>query len=83
MNIKDNIVNYLFDRDYVVCFYDEHAYFFNYKYLDSFKEQEIVVSLSDRRCTLRGEDLTIVKMTKKELLVKGRVDEMEVSMKDE
>ena len=83
MNIRDNVVNYLFDRDYIVSLYDDYVYFFNYKYLDTFGEREIVVSLKDRKFILTGSGMAIVKMTKEELLIKGSVSDLKVSMKDE
>lgn len=78
MNIRDNIVNYLFDRNYVVSMYDDCVYFFNYKYLDSFDDKEIIVSLVDRKITLIGHDMSITKMTKEELLIRGKVSELKV-----
>lgn len=78
MNIRDNIVNYLFDRNYVVSMYDDCVYFFNYKYLDSFDDKEIIVSLVDRKITLIGNDMSITKMTKEELLIRGKVSELKV-----
>lgn len=78
MNIRDNIVNYLFDRNYVVSMYDDCVYFFNYKYLDSFDDKEIIVSLVDRKIMLIGNDMSITKMTKEELLIRGKVSELKV-----
>lgn len=83
MNIRNNLVNYLFDKDYIVSLYDDSIYFFNYKYLDSFDEKEIIVSLVSKRMTVQGEGLTIVKMTKEELLIKGKIRELKVSTRDE
>lgn len=83
MNIKNNIVNYLFDRDYIVCLYDNCVYIFNYKYLDRFDEKRIEISLVDRKIAVKGNDLLIVKMTKEELLIKGAVDGIEMKVKDE
>ena len=73
MNIKDNILNYLYDRDYCLCMYDDYIYIFNFKYLDSFNEEKIVVSLSGKHLTLIGKDLLIIKITKEELLIKGKI----------
>lgn len=83
MNIRNNIVNYLFDRDYIFCLYDDYAYFFNYRYLDSFDEKEITVSMDKRKMTITGADLTIIKMTKEELLVKGRIEDVKVRVPNE
>ncbi len=83
MNIKNNIVNYLFDRDYIVTLYDDYIYFFNYKYLDSFDEKCITIEVAKRTFVVIGSDLLIIKMTKEELLIKGNITEVEVKLKDE
>lgn len=83
MNIKDNIVNYLFDKDYIVTMYEDYLYVFNYRYLDYFNDKTITLSLKDRKITLNGVDLLIVKMTKEEILIKGHVKNIEVKLKDE
>lgn len=83
MNIRDNIVNYLYDRDYIFCLYDDYAYFYNYKYMDSFSEKEVAVSMNGRRMTVQGTGLRVVKMTKEELLIKGMITSVKVQVRDE
>lgn len=79
MNIKNNIINYLFDKDYIVAMYENYFYIFNYKYLEEFDDKKIVVSVQKRKFTLKGIDLLIVKITKEELLIKGVVNSVEVN----
>ncbi len=83
MHIRETLVNYLFDRDFIVSLYDDYIYFYNYVYLDSFDEKEIIISVKNRKYVVRGSDLTIVKMTKEELLIKGVIDELKVKVRDE
>lgn len=78
MNIKDNILNYLYDRDYCMCMYDDYFYIFNYKYLDLFNDNKIILSLRKKKLTLTGSDLLLVRITKEELLVKGTIANIEV-----
>lgn len=78
--MRANIMDYLFDRDYVISIYDDYVYFFNYQYLDSFDDKEIKVSLDGKVFTLNGKNLTIVKMTKEELLVKGIMSSLSVEI---
>lgn len=78
MNIKDNILNYLYDRDYCICMYDDYFYIFNYKYLDLFNDNKIILSLHKKKLTLTGSDLLLVRITKEELLVKGTIANIEV-----
>ncbi len=63
--------------------YDDCIYIFNYRYLDRFDDEKIVVSLCDRKITVNGEHLSIVRMTKEELLIRGKITSIEVNFKDE
>lgn len=83
MKIKDNILNYLCDRDYLISMYDDYFYVFNYKYLSSFNETSITINLKGKEITLEGSNLLIVKITKEELLIKGKVHKVEVEDKNE
>jgi len=78
MNIKNNIINYLYDKDYILTLYDNFLYIFNYKYLESFNDKKIDVSLMDRKISIIGLELLIMKMTKEELLIKGNIEKLEV-----
>lgn len=78
MNIKNNIINYLFDRDYVISIYDNYIYVFNYKYLDGFNENDIKIKLVDRTLIIKGTSLSIVKITKEEVLIKGKIEKIEM-----
>lgn len=83
MHIRETLVNYLFDRDFIVSLYDDYIYFYNYVYLDSFDEKEIIISVKNRKYVVRGSDLAIVKMTKEELLIRGVIDELKARARDE
>ena len=73
MHIKDNIVNYLFDRDYLLCTYDSHVYVLNYTYLESFNDKKITLKVSNKRVMIEGSNLIIVKITKEEMLIQGEI----------
>ena len=83
MKIKDNIVNYLCDRDYLISLYDNFIYIFNFKYLESFNDTSITVSLKNRSIKILGQNLLIVKITKEELLIKGTINNIELIDKNE
>jgi len=82
MNIRDNIKNYLFDKEYIVAMYEDYVYVFNYRYLEQFLENRIVVSIDNKKIALNGSGLSIVKITKEEILVKGIVSSVEVIRDD-
>jgi sporulation protein YqfC len=79
MNIKNNIINYLYDRENIVCMYDNFIYIYDFKYLESFNDTKIIVKLKDKEISIIGNDLSIIRITKEELLIKGTIKSIEVS----
>ncbi len=79
MNIRNNIINYLYDKDYIITMYENSLYIFNYKRLFDFNDTKITVSLNDRTINIYGKKLSIVKMTKDELLINGTIEKIEVN----
>jgi len=73
MNIRNNIINYLYDKDYIITMYENSLYIFNYKRLFDFNDTKITVTLDDRTINIYGKSLSIVKMTKEELLINGTI----------
>ena len=73
MNIKENLINFLYDKNYFITIYQKHIHIFNYKDLIMLTEKKIVLSLENFELEIKGEDLYITKMLPNELLVKGIV----------
>lgn len=80
MNIRNNIINYLYDKDYIIAMYESSLYIFNYKRLFDFNDTKITVTLNDRTINIYGKSLSIVKMTKEELLINGTISKIEVTI---
>ena len=81
MNIRNNIVNYLFDKEYIICAYEDNVYVFNYTYLESFSNKRILLKMPAKFVTISGEDLIIVQITKEEMLIKGKVRSIDIDEK--
>ena len=78
LNIKESIVNYLYDREDVICIYEKSTYIFNYKNLESFSEKRIVVNLKNKKISIIGNNLIINRITKEELLIQGNIQSVEM-----
>ncbi len=78
MNIKDNLTNYLFDKEYIIALYDDYFYIKSYKYLEEFDDSTIIVRLKNKRIKIYGNDLHITKITKEELLIKGIIERIDI-----
>lgn len=83
MNIRNNIVDYLYDRDYIVAIYDDFIYLFNFHYLNEFSDKRIIVTVKDKILEIEGHNLSIIKITKEELLIKGKIKNVKVEHKNE
>ena len=73
LNIRNNIKNYLFDKDYIVCTYEDYVYIFNYVYLNCFNDKRIIVRIPKKQLIVNGKNLSIIKITKEEILIKGAI----------
>ena len=78
MNIRTNIIEYLKDEKYVICFYDDKIYIHKYGTLKNFTNNMIHLEISnDLEITIKGSDLTIKKITEEELLINGFICSIE------
>lgn len=72
MNIKNNITNFLYDKNYFISVYENSLYLFNYYDLVTLAKKEIIVRFTDFQIKIEGEDLYIAKLLPKEMLIKGK-----------
>ena len=79
MNIRNNIINYLVDKNYVITTFDDKVYVYKYNFLEIFNNKKIRLKLEVRSVDIVGENLVIVKMTKDEILIKGDISSIEMN----
>ncbi len=73
MNIKDTLVNFLYDKEYFITIYENYIHVFNYKKLISLTSKLIVLEMNKFNLEIKGSGLFITKMSKNELLIKGYI----------
>lgn len=74
MHILNNLKNYLYDQNYIVNIYDNYLYLFNYAELLKMANDFLKVKFDTFEIEVKGKDFLIYKMTKKEMLIKGSID---------
>ena len=74
--------NYLYDLDEFISIYDNIFHVFNYTRLYKLSENEIILSLNDKKITLSGTNLKVKQMTKQELLITGHILKVEFSYEE-
>ncbi len=76
MNIKDTLINFLYDREYFISIYENYIHVFNYKKLISLTNRLIILEMNKFNLEIKGSDLFITKMSKEELLIKGHIEKV-------
>ena len=73
MHIKDTLINFLYDKKYFISIYDSYIHVFNYKELDSLTSKLIILKMDEFNLEIKGDNLFITKMEKREILIKGNI----------
>lgn len=73
MHIKDNLINFLYDKKYFINIYDNYIYVFNYEKLLTLTSVLIILKLDNFNIEIKGKDLVITKMMPSEILIKGKI----------
>jgi len=74
MHILKTLKNYLYDENYVVNIYNNYLYLFNYVELIKLTDTNIKIKFEKFNIDITGENFMVYKMTNKEMLIKGNVD---------
>ena len=73
MKMINNIKSFLYDKDYFINVFDNYVYVFNYQDLNHFSDTQINLQLEKFKIIIMGQNLCIVKMMEKEILVQGKI----------
>ncbi len=73
MHIRENLTNFLYDKNYFISIYDNYIYVYNYFDLLLLTDIKIVLKLEKFNLTINGENLYISKLLPKEILIKGKI----------
>ena len=76
MNIINNIKGFLIEQEYSISVYKNKVYVYNYILLPKFNDIEITIIFINKKITICGKELKIIKMEEKELLITGEIERM-------
>jgi sporulation protein YqfC len=79
MHIKDNLINFLYDKNYFISIYDNNIYVFNYEELITLKNDLVILKVLNFYVQINGQELRIKKMSKNEILVSGNVKKVGIN----
>ncbi len=76
MNLKESLVNFLYDKNYFINIYDDYIHVFNFQELISLSDKKIILSLEKFKVEITGSNIIIKKMSKNEILIKGLINKV-------
>ena len=76
MNLKESLVNFLYDKNYFINIYDDYIHVFNFQELISLSDKKIRLSLEKFKVEITGSNIIIRKMSKNEILIKGLINKV-------
>ena len=76
MQIRDNLKNFLYDQEYYIDLYQDYIHLYDYEKLVSLTSTSIEIKFKSFLLKVKGQNLRIKNMDKKEMLIKGLIEEM-------
>lgn len=76
MHMKDNLINFLYDKSYFINIYEDYIHVFNYIELISLSSKKIELKFEKFNLVIDGQNLFINKMCSNEALIKGQISKV-------
>lgn len=73
MNIKNAIINFLYDKNYFITFFEDSIYIYNYESIINLSENKITLIIENFTIDIIGNNLKITQMNNIELLIEGNI----------
>ena len=73
MNFKNNLLSFIYDKNYCICLYNNNLYIYNYKQLIDFNSNSFNILIDDKHVYIDGNNLKVSKLTDYELEIKGDI----------
>ena len=76
MHLYKNIKSFLMDQEYFIDIYDKYLHVYEFIDILVLNEKEVNLQLEKFKLIVKGSDFRVLKLTKNEILVSGKVLEM-------
>lgn len=73
MNIRNTMLNFLYDKDYFISLYENHIHIYNYEELIDINETHVIFKFTNFTLNIDGDSLFITKLLPNEVLIKGHI----------
>lgn len=74
----EHLDNYLNDNKFKIVLEESKLYIANYKRLISLEDEYISILINNKKISINGKNLSLVKILEKDLLIKGTINKIEV-----
>ena len=78
MNLNHYLDRYLIDKTYTITIKENEIYIINYIELEDFSDNKVVINHKKGKTIILGTNLIISKMLKDELLITGKIKNIQV-----
>lgn len=73
LNIKNTIIDFLYDKNYFITMYENFLYIYNFQEIITLTNELIMLSIEKFKIKITGSDLKIKKINSSELLIEGNI----------
>lgn len=73
LNIKNTIIDFLYDKKYFITMYENYLYIYNFQEIITLTNELIELSIENFKLKITGNDLKIKKINSSELLIEGNI----------
>ena len=73
LNIKNTIIDFLYDKNYFITMYENFLYIYNFQEIITLTNELIMLSIENFKIKITGSDLKIKKINGSELLIEGNI----------
>lgn len=82
MNLKEMLRGYIYENDFKLIYQSKGLNIVNYKLIDHFEETKIIVRVENGNIEIKGKNLTVAKLLNDELLITGKIKNIELNVND-
>lgn len=76
LHINENLKNFIYDLNNYIAIYDNSLYVFNYQDLAHISKTNIILKFNNYKIEIEGNNFKINKMTKQEIKILGKINNM-------
>ncbi len=79
MNLYQTMQKFLLDKNYYLDIWDTYIHVYNFIDIETLNEKLIVLNMENFKLEITGEDFRVLKLTKKEILIEGILNNVRIN----